>query len=64
MQQKILVITSSLAGLPTVSEFKTKDAAKEGVQKLIKKGVSPNSIRITQELPMNIDIQVDVEFEE
>ncbi|MGR5963931.1 hypothetical protein ACT7DB_04875 [Bacillus cereus] len=58
MQRKILVITSSLAGLPTVSEFKTKEDAKEQVRKLIQKGMSQNVIRITQE------IQVDVEFEE
>ncbi|MES5893096.1 hypothetical protein [Bacillus cereus group sp. RP43] len=64
MQQKIIVIISSLAGVPTVSEFKTKDAAKEQVKKLIQKGISPNIIRITQEIPMNIEIQVDVEFEE
>ncbi|KXY28077.1 hypothetical protein AT269_07815 [Bacillus cereus] len=64
MQQKIIVITSSLAGVPTVSEFKTRDAAKERVKKLIQKGISPNIIRITQEIPMNIEIQVDVEFEE
>lgn len=37
MQRKILVITSSLAGLPTVSEFKTKEDAKEQVRKLIQK---------------------------
>ncbi|MFF2239971.1 hypothetical protein ACFVUU_17655 [Bacillus thuringiensis] len=64
MQRKILVITSSLAGLPTVSEFKTKEDAKEQVRKLIQKGLSQNVIRITQEIPMNIEIQVDVEFEE
>ncbi len=28
MQRKILVITGNLVGLPTVSEFKTKDARK------------------------------------
>lgn len=64
MQRKILVITSSLVGMPTVSEFKTKEAAKEQVRKLIEKGMSQNVIRITQEIPMNIEIQVDVEFEE
>jgi len=64
MQRKILVITSNLAGLPTVSEFKTKEDAKEQVRKLIQKGMSQNVIRITQEIPMNIEIQVDVEFEE
>lgn len=64
MQRKILVITSSLAGLPTVREFKTKEDAKEQVRKLIQKGMSQNVIRITQEIPMNIEIQVDVEFEE
>ncbi|MGH1093085.1 hypothetical protein ACQVUB_26690 [Bacillus mycoides] len=62
MQQNILVITCNLVGLPTISEFKSKDAAKEQVKKLIKKGISPNAIRITQDIPMNIEIQVDVEF--
>ncbi|EOP40176.1 hypothetical protein [Bacillus cereus] len=62
MQQQILVIVSSFSGFPGVFGFHTKDAAKEGVQKLIQKGVSPNSILVAQELPMNIDIQVDVEF--
>ena len=51
MQRKILVITSSLAGLPTVREFKTKEDAKEQVRKLIQKGMSQNVIRITQEIP-------------
>ncbi|MEH7537325.1 hypothetical protein V7167_24640 [Bacillus toyonensis] len=64
MQRKILVITGNLVGLPTVSEFKTKDAAKQQIKKLIQKGISPNVIRITQEIAMNIEIQVDVEFEE
>ncbi|MEB4844448.1 hypothetical protein P5G86_31455 [Paenibacillus jamilae] len=62
MQQQILVIVTSLSSTPNVFGYKTKDAAKEGVQKLIKKGTSPKSIRVTQEIPMNIDIQVDVEF--
>ncbi|PHA89483.1 hypothetical protein [Bacillus toyonensis] len=62
MQQKILVITSNFAGFPGISEFNTKDAAKEEVKKLIKKGVSQKSIRLTQEIPMNIEVQVDVEF--
>ena len=30
--------------------------------KVNSKGVSPKSIRVTQEIPMNIDIQVDVEL--
>ncbi|MEC3257831.1 hypothetical protein P9052_07830 [Bacillus cereus] len=60
--QKILVITSNFAGFPGISEFHSKDAAKEEVKKLIQKGVSPKSIRVTQEIPMNIDIQVDIEF--
>ena len=64
MQRKILVITGSLVGLPTVSEFKTKDAAKEQIEKLIQKGMSPNVVLITQEISMSIEIQVDVEFEE
>ncbi|HHT7172114.1 TPA: hypothetical protein ACTZ3H_002806 [Bacillus cereus] len=62
MQQKILVITSNFAGFPGISEFNSKDAAKEEVKKLIEKGVSPKSIRVTQVLPMNIEVQVDVEF--
>ncbi|QIW22490.1 hypothetical protein [Bacillus thuringiensis] len=62
MQQKILVITSNLLGTATISEFDSKEAAKEQVKKLIKKGISLNAIRVTQEIPMNIDIQVDVEF--
>lgn len=62
MQQKILVITSNFAGFPGISEFNTKDAAKKEVKKLIKKGVSQKSIRVTQEIPMNIEVQVDVEF--
>ncbi|MDA1874322.1 hypothetical protein PDL05_11265 [Bacillus cereus group sp. BY112LC] len=62
MQQKILVITSNFAGFPGISEFNTKDAAKEEVKKLIKKGISQKSIRVTQEIPMNIEVQVDVEF--
>lgn len=62
MQQKILVIVSNFAGFPGINEFNTKDAAKEEVKKLIKKGISPKLIRVTQEIPMNIDIQVDVEF--
>ncbi len=62
MQQQILVIVTSLSSTPNVFGYKTKDVAKEGVQKLIKKGTSPNSIIVAQELPMNIDIQVDVEF--
>ena len=61
MQQKILVITSNFAGFPGINEFHSKDA-KEEVKKLIQKGVSPKSIRVTQEIPMNIDIQVDVEL--
>ncbi|XTP62985.1 hypothetical protein V5R22_01250 [Bacillus thuringiensis] len=59
---KILVITSNFAGFPGISEFHTKEAAKEEVKKLIQKGVSPKSIRVTQEIPMNIEIQVDVEI--
>ncbi|MEC2553328.1 hypothetical protein P9W85_18205 [Bacillus tropicus] len=62
MQQKILVITSNFAGFPGNSEFNSKDAAKEEVKKLIEKGVSPKLIRVTQEIPMNIEVQVDVEF--
>ncbi|PGA51073.1 hypothetical protein COL86_27805 [Bacillus toyonensis] len=62
MQQKILVITSNFAGFPGISEFNTKDAAKEEVKKLIKKGVSQKSVRVTQEIPMNIEVHVDVEF--
>ncbi|HFK1409190.1 TPA: hypothetical protein ACGXKU_005343 [Bacillus cereus] len=62
MQQKILVITSNFAGFPGINEFHSKGAAKEEVKKLIQKGVSPKSIRVTQEIPMNIEIQVDVEF--
>lgn len=62
MQQKILIITSNFAGFPSISEFNSKDAAKEEVKKLIEKGVSPKSIRVTQEIPMNIEVQVDVEF--
>ena len=42
--------------------FTQKIFAKEEVKKLIQKGVSPKSIRVTQEIPMNIDIQVDVEL--
>ncbi|MBJ8044215.1 hypothetical protein JDS78_28965 [Bacillus cereus group sp. N17] len=62
MQQKILVITSNFAGFPGINEFDSKDAAKEEVKKLIKKGVSQKSIRVTQEIPINIEVQVDVEF--
>ena len=32
MQQKILVITSNFAGFPGISEFHSKDAAKEEVK--------------------------------
>ncbi|EEL73121.1 hypothetical protein ORM79_03930 [Bacillus cereus] len=62
MQQQILVIVTGLSNLPSIYGYKTKDAAKEGVQKLIKKGISSNSIIVAQEIPMNIEIQVDVEF--
>ncbi|MCP9280663.1 hypothetical protein AAHH72_05370 [Bacillus cereus] len=62
MQQKILVIVSNFAGFPSINEFNTKDAAKEEVKGLIKKGVSPKLIRVTQEIPINIEVQVDVEF--
>ena len=61
MQQKILVITSNFAGFPGISEFHSKDARKKKL-KINSKGVSPKSIRVTQEIPMIIDIQVDVEF--
>ena len=44
--------------------LKQKEDAKEQVRKLIQKGMSQNVIRITQEIPMNIEIQVDVELEE
>ncbi|PGB64705.1 hypothetical protein [Bacillus wiedmannii] len=62
MQQNILVITSNITGFPTINEFKSKDAAKEEIKKLIQKGVSPKLIRVTQEIPINIEVQVDVEF--
>ncbi|MDJ1474356.1 hypothetical protein QBX67_02665 [Bacillus sp. LS15-K4] len=62
MQQKILVITSNLLGGATIREFNSKDEAKEEVKGLIKKGVSQKLIRVTQEIPINIEVQVDVEF--
>ena len=40
MQRKILVITSSLAGLPTVSEFKTKKMQKSRLESLFKRNES------------------------
>ena len=61
MQQKILVITSNFAGFPGINEFHSKILRKKKL-KINSKGVSPKSIRVTQEIPMIIDIQVDVEF--
>ncbi|WP_144509001.1 hypothetical protein [Bacillus mycoides] len=61
-EQKYLVIHHSGFGSANVYEFETKDAVQEQVTQLIENGESPGSIRITKEIPVNIQVKVDVEF--
>ncbi|MGH1092490.1 hypothetical protein ACQVUB_23435 [Bacillus mycoides] len=61
-EQKYLVIHHSGLGAANVYEFETKDAVQEQVTQLIENGESPGSIRVTKEIPVNIQVKVDVEF--
>lgn len=61
-EQKYLVIHHSGFGSTNVYEFETSDGVKEKVTELIENGESPGSIRVTQEIPVNIKVKVDVNF--
>lgn len=61
-EQKYLVIHHSGFGAANVYEFETTDGIKEKVTQLIENGESPGSIRITKEIPVNIQVKVDVDF--
>ncbi|MGI2748395.1 hypothetical protein ACRS52_06465 [Bacillus cytotoxicus] len=60
--QKYLVINHSGFGPTYVYEFETLDGVREKVTELIENGESPSSIRVTQEIPVNIKVKVDVDF--
>nr|WP_088325748.1 hypothetical protein [Bacillus cereus] len=61
-EQKYVVIHHSGFGSANVYEFETRDAVQEKVTQLIENGESPGSIRITKEIPVNIQVKVDVNF--
>jgi len=61
-EQKYVVIHHSGCGSANVYEFETKGEVREQVTRLIENGESPGSIRITKEIPIDIQVKVAVEF--
>lgn len=63
MQEQNYLVISKTTFATSVYECETQEEVKEIVSQLIEKGVHPASIRVTKEIPVDITVKVDVEFQ-